>query len=119
DSVAGSLLGTDTARRQLAVELGIDPYTDFQPLAQRLGTIAKAAALGGLSVKAVLMAVPGPGGAVVSSTSTASSIQNTLREETSAQIAQHVKAALQRLNVSAASSARLINNKLYTPADLL
>ena len=40
-------MGTDTARRQLAVQLGIDPYTDFQPLAQRLEAIAKASALGG------------------------------------------------------------------------
>ena len=119
DSVVGSLMGTDTARRQLAVELGIDPYTDFQPLAQRLDAIAKASALGGLSVKAVLMAVPGAGGAVVSSSSTASSIQSTLREKTSAQIVQQVKATLQRLNVSAASSTRLIANKLYTPSDLL
>ena len=119
DSVAGSLLGTDTARRQLAVELGIDPYTDFQPLAQRLEAIAKASALGGLSVRAVLMAVPGPGGAIVSSTSTASSIQSTLRDKTSAQIVQQANSSLQRLKVPAASSARLIGNKLYTPADLL
>ena len=55
----------------------------------------------------------------MSSTSTASSIQDTLREKTSAQIVQQVKATLQRLNVPAASSARLIDNKLYTPADLL
>jgi hypothetical protein len=119
DSVAGSLIGIDTARRQLAVELGIDPYTDFLPLAQRLEVIAKASALGGLSVKAVLMAVPGPGGAIVSSSSTASSIQDTLREKTSSQIVQQVRSSLQQLKVSAASSARLIENKLYTPADLL
>ena len=119
DSVAGSLMGTDTARRQLAVELGVDPYTDYQPLAQRLDAIAQASALGGLSVKAALMAVPGAGGAIVSSTSTASSIQGTLREKTSAQIVQQVRATLQRLKVPAASSARLIDNKLYTPSDLL
>lgn len=119
DFVTGSLIGIDAARRQLAVELAVDPYTDFQPLAQRLEAIAKASALGGLSVKAALMAVPGAGGAIVSSTSTASSIQSTLRDKTSAQIVQQVKATLQRLKVSAASAARLINNKLYTPADLL
>jgi hypothetical protein len=119
DSLAGSLIGTDAARRQIAIELGVDPYTDFRPLAQRLDAIAKASALGGLSVKAVLMAVPGPGGMIVSSTSTASSIQDTLREKTSAQIVQQVRSSLQHLKVSAASSARLIDNRLYTPADLL
>jgi len=67
----------------------------------------------------MLMAVPGPGGAVVSSTSTASSIQSTLREKTSAQILQQVRETLQQLGVSGQTSARLIGNKLYTPADLL
>jgi hypothetical protein len=119
DSTAGSLLGIDKARRQLAVELGIDPYTDFPPLKQRLEDIAKASALGGLSVSVALAAVPGAGGMVVSSAGTASSINDTLREKTSAQIVQQVKATLQRLKISAAASARLVDNKLYTPADLL
>ena len=119
DTVTGSLIGTDTARRQLAVELGIDPYTDFQPLALRLNAIAQASALGGLSVKAALMAVPGAGGAIISSTSTASSIQSTLLEKTSAQVVQQVKATLQRLNVSAASSARLVEIQALHSRDFL
>lgn len=65
------------------------------------------------------MAVPGAGGAIVSSTATASSIQSTLREKTSAQIVQQVKATLQRMKVLAVSSARLVDNKRYTTADLL
>lgn len=119
DSVAGGLIGTDAARRQLAVELGVDPYTDFQPLAQRLDAVARAAALGGLSMKAVFMAVPGTGGTIVSSASTAGSVQATLRDKTSAQIVQQVRSTLQRLKVSAATSAQLVGNRLYTPADLL
>lgn len=119
DSTAGSLLGIDKARRQLAVELGIDPYTDLPPLKQRLEDIARASALGGLSVSVALAAVPGAGGMVVSSAGTASSINGTLREKTSAQIVQQVKATLHRLKVPVATSARLVENKLYTPTDLL
>jgi hypothetical protein len=119
DSSADSLLGIAAARRQLAVELGIDPYTDYQPLAQKLEDIARASALGGLSVSVVLAAVPGPGGMIVSSSSTANTIRDTLRDKTSAQIVQQVRATLQRLKVPAASAARLIDNRLYTPADLL
>lgn len=119
NSTANSLLGIDKARRQLGVELGIDPYTDFPPLKQRLEDIARASALGGLSVSVALAAVPGPGGMMVSSAGTANSINDTLREMTSAQIIQQVKATLQKLKVSPATSARLVDNKLYTPADLL
>jgi hypothetical protein len=119
DSGADSLLGIAAARRQLAVELGIDPYTDYQPLAQKLEDVARVSALGGLSVSVALAAVPGPGGMIVSSGSTANTIGDTLRDKTSAQIVQQVRATLHRLKVPAASAARLIDNRLYTPADLL
>jgi hypothetical protein len=119
DSTASSLLGIDKARRQLGVELGIDPYTEYPPLKQRLEDIARASALGGLSVSVALAAIPGPGGMVVSSAGTASSIKDTLREKTSAQVFRQVKATLQHLKVSAAIAARLAGNKLYSPADLL
>src|SRR5262249_39248534 len=37
----------------------------------------------------------------------------------SAQIVQQVKAALTKLKVSGATAARLVDNRMYTPADLL
>ncbi len=119
DSTTDSLMGTSAARRELGVELGVDPYTDFPPLSQKLDEIARASALGGLSVKAALSVVPGVGGIAVSSSATADSLKETLRDKTSAQIAQQVKAALQKLKVTAKSSTRLVENRLYTPADLL
>ena len=119
DNVATSLLGIDAARRALGVELGVDPYTDFAPLASKLNDIATATALGGLSIRAALAAIPGGAGMAVSSTSTVETIRGTLVEKTSAQIAQEVKASLARLRVPPSVASRFVDNRRYTPADLL
>jgi hypothetical protein len=58
-TAAESLLGVDDARRALAVGLGVDPYTNFPPLAAKLTEVAKAMAAGGLTVKVALAAIPG------------------------------------------------------------
>ncbi len=119
-TTADSLLGVDDARRQLAVALGVDPYTNFPPLAQKLTDVASATAAGGLSVKAALAVIPGGVAVIaVSSVATVQSINDTLRDKTSAQIAQEVKATLLHLDVSPETAAQFINNRAYTPADLL
>ena len=119
-TTADSLLGVDDARRELAVGLGVDPYTNFPPLAQKLTDVASATAAGGLTVKAALAVIPG-GAAVmaVSGVSTIQSVSDTLRDKTSAQIAQEVKATLLQLGVSPDTVTRFVNNRAHTPADLL
>jgi len=119
DNVVGSVLGIDAARRALAVKLGVDPYTDFEPLAAKLQEVARASALGGLSMRALMMAIPGGAGVVVSSSSTADTVRSTLAEKTAAQIVEQVRGRLTRLGVPTTAVEGLVENRLYTPADLL
>jgi hypothetical protein len=119
DSVVASVLGVDEARRTLAVQLGVDPYTDFPPLASKLSDVASAAALGGLSTKGLLVAIPGGVGTAVSSASTADTLGGTLAQKTSAQIVGLVKGQLLKLRVPANVADRFVQNRTYTPADLL
>jgi hypothetical protein len=119
DSVVASVLGVDEARRTLAVQLGVDPYTDFPPLASKLSDVASAAALGGLSTKGLLVAIPGGVGTAMSSASTADTLGGTLAQKTSAQIVGLVKGQLLKLRVPANVADRFVQNRTYTPADLL
>ena len=119
DNVVTSVLGVDSARRALAVQLGVDPYTDFPPLATKLNDVATAAAFGGLSMKGLMMAIPGGAGVAVGSASTAQTVTGLLAEKTSAQIAEIVSNDLQRQKVPRATAQRLVQNRAYTPADLL
>lgn len=119
DNVVGSVLGVESAKRALAVQLGVDPYTDFQPLATKLTDVATASALGGLSMKALMMAIPGGAGVVVSSGSTVDTIRNTLAEKTAAQVVQQVLGTLSKVGVAPALAQRFVQNRNYTPTDLL
>jgi len=119
DPILESLLGVSDTQRQLAVELDVDPYTDFPPLAQRLKEMAGAMAGGGLPVRAGLALVPGGVGIAVSSVATVSSVKDTLRDKTAAQVIAEVRATLLSLGVPAETANLLVENRNFTPADLL
>ncbi|MBV9557836.1 MAG: hypothetical protein JO254_12225 [Pseudolabrys sp.] len=114
-----SLLGVTDTQRQLAVELGVDPYSDFPPLADRLKQMASAMASGKLPVKVGLSLVPGGIGIAVSSASTIDSVKDTLRDKTAAQVVSDVRGILHSLDVSDEASSLLFKNRHYTPTDLL
>ena len=119
DNLMESLLGVTDTQRELAVTLDVDPYTDFPPLAQRLKEMASVMAGGGLPVKAGLSLVPGGIGIAVSSVATVSDAKDTLRSKTAAQVIAETRSILTRLGVPDASVSRLVENRNYTPADLL
>jgi hypothetical protein len=119
DSLPESLLGVSDKQRELAVDLGVDPYTDFPPLAERLKQMANAMAGGGLPVRAGLAFIPGGAGIAISSASSIEGAQDVLVHKTAAQLIAEVRGALQSLDVPPESVARLVNNRNYTPTDLL
>ena len=119
DPLLENLLGVSDTQRQLAVELDVDPYTDFPPLAQRLKEMASAMAAGSLPVKAGLALVPGGIGIAVSSVATVSSAKDALRDKTAAQVIAEVRSILSSLDVPAETTTRLVENRNFTPADLL
>jgi len=119
DPLVESLLGVTDTQRELAVELDVDPYTDFPPLAQRLKQMAAAMASGGLPVRAGLAMVPGGVGIAVSSVATVSSAKNMLRDRSAAQVIVEVRSILLRLDVPEETITRLVENRNFTPTDLL
>ena len=119
DQLLDSLLGVSDMQRQIAVKLGVDPYTDFPPLAEKLKQIASAMAGGGLPVKAGLALIPGGVGLAVSSASSVDSAKETLRDKSAAQVIAEVRTILLSLDVPADATSRLVENRNYTPADLL
>lgn len=119
DSLVDSLLGVSDTQRQLAVELDVDPYTDFPPLAERLKQMAGVMAGGGLPIKAGLSFVPGGVGIAVSSVATVSDAKDTLRSKTAAQVIAETRTILASLDVPPPAIDRLVENRNFTPADLL
>ena len=119
DNVMESLLGVSDTQRQLAVELDVDPYTDFPPLAERLKQMAGAMAGGGLPVRAGLALVPGGAGIAVSSVASVDTAKDSLRAKSAAQVIAESRSILLSLGVPSESIDRLVENRNFTPADLL
>ncbi|HET9717186.1 MAG TPA: hypothetical protein VFP60_13475 [Pseudolabrys sp.] len=119
DNLVESLLGVSDTQRELAIELDVDPYTDFPPLAQRLKQMAGAMAGGGLPVRAGLALVPGGAGIAVSSVASVNTAKDSLRDKTAAQVIAETRSILQSLGVPPESAGRLVQNRNFTPADLL
>jgi len=119
DNMADSLLGVSDAQRQLAIQLNVDPYSDFEPLQNRLREMSRVMAGGQLTVKAGLSAVTGGIGIGISAASGIEAAKDTLRDKTAAQVIAEVRATLISLSVPEATVNRLIENQNYTPSFLL
>lgn len=123
DDAVASLLGVTDERRHLAAAYGVDPYTDFPPLAAKLDQLSQAAAMGGLAVTGAMFALPGGVAAlVVSNLSTANRLNDIGIEElaqkyTAAQILDINRGLLAKMGVDKRTGERFLKNHHFTPID--
>ena len=118
DDPMQSLLGVTKKRRELAVHLGVDPYTDYEPLAAKMTQLSEAAAAGGLVVTGALMAIPGVGGIIVTNTATSSNISQLTRDLTAAQLMDLNRKKIADMGIDKATGETLLTNRSFTPLDV-
>ncbi len=118
ESTLASLTGQAQQKRLIAYQYGVDPYTDFKPLADKLDSMANAAAAGKLAVSAAFMVIPGAVGTIVSNVSTANDLNDVIRDNSAAQLIDLNEAKLAKLGINRKLVKRLIKNKYYTPVDV-
>jgi len=114
-NVAESALGQASYKRAYAYEFGVDPYSTYQPLQKALNDLAWTAAIGGLTVKAAFMAIPGGAGLVVGMTSSAQSLTALVRDKTPAELAQINQNSLRSMGVPDPLVQSFIMNPVYDP----
>jgi hypothetical protein len=117
DTTVKAALGVSAAKRRIASDLGVDPYTDFAPLAQQLDDFARATALGGLAMKVGISFIPGAAGTAISATSSAHGLGSLVRDKTPAQLLEINRARMGKLGVPRATASKFLSNGYYTPAD--
>ncbi len=111
-------LGADQKRRELAAKLGVDPYTDYEPLQARLQKLSQAAAAGGLVVSGAMMAIPGAVGIVVSNAGTSGRVKDSLRDRTAAQLMDMNREKMLAMGLDRATADALLQNRNYSPLDM-
>jgi hypothetical protein len=123
DPISG-LLGVTDQKRKLAAKVGVDPYTDFEPLDAKLSRLSEAAVAGGLTVSAAMLAVPlGLTGKIFGNLSTVSTVEGVrideiARDRTAAQIFDLNREQLRTIGADDELIEALIANDKYTPIDM-
>jgi hypothetical protein len=117
EGIIASVSGGADARRKIAFDLGVDPYTSFTPLDDELTRLATANAIGGTSVNVGLGFVTGGVGIAISATSTSQKLREALRDKTAAQLEQTGREFLAAMGVTGAPVNALYANAYLTPTD--
>jgi len=117
DSIADSTLGVSSAKRQIALKLGVDPYTDFKPLADALEDMAQVTALGDLTVSGAFMAIPGGAGMAMSYSKTGQEVEQIVLDKTPSELRDANRAKLIAMGVPGPAISAFLDNAFYTPMD--
>ncbi|WP_346892987.1 hypothetical protein [uncultured Roseibium sp.] len=113
--LAAIVTGRDRARRELAVKLGVDPYTTYQPLSEQLDRAATASTAGNLSVGVIMSLIPG--GMITNVASSAESLRDLIVDNTRSELEERTATVLRDLNISQRVIDDLAANANYTPTE--
>ena len=108
-------LGLSKAKREIAISMGIDPYTTNAVLQKQLEEIARAAWAGGFIFKAVTFPISGPVGMALTATSVTSSAERLLKEKTPGDLKAINRRALIAMGASQANADRILSNGAFSP----
>ncbi len=116
EGVLKTAVGFAEAKRRLAFQFGIDPYTTFPPVEARLDEIAWASTAGGLTVSVGFAAIPGAAGGVVSGTKTASGMKQLIRDNTPAELKKINAEKLRVMQVNERVAELFLEHPRYSPS---
>lgn len=117
DPFFDSVTGITKVERELALKLGVDPYSDFKPLRSGLEDVAQVTTAGALPVTAGIAMISGGAGLAVSGASTASQVSAVVYSHTSRELFEIIAVTLKGLNVDAVLTKKFAENAFYSPAD--
>lgn len=117
DNALKVALGYDVAKRQFAYEFNIDPYTDYSPVVDRLGKIARAAVAGGMTPKAVLVAANSDLATGLRISGTAKGLKELVRDKSPAELQKINRRKMEEMKVSAQVMDQFLGTYAYNPQE--
>jgi hypothetical protein len=115
ENVAKTALGFGAAKRNFAFELGVNPYSDFQPLQEALGEVAWTAVGGNFTVSIGFRAIGGSPGKVLSLSKTANGMRKLVRDKSPRELKNINAEKLKAMGVNESLSEALLGNENYDP----
>ncbi len=115
ENVAKTAVGFGAAKRAFAYELGVNPYSDFQPLQEAIGEIAWTAVGGSFSVSMGFRAVGGTPSTALSLSKTANGMRKLVRDKSPREIRKINEDKLAAMGVGASLSEAFLSNHDFDP----
>ena len=117
DNAMSVALGYGATKRGYAYEFGIDPYTRYNPVKDRLQAISRASTAGGLAPKLALSAVGGEVATGVSVGISAEGMRQLVRDNSPDELTKINRKKLEQIGVKAKLAEAFLNNHAYTPQE--
>ena len=108
-------MGYDAAKRAYAFEFGINPYTECEPVEERLGEIARVAVAGGIVPRASMVAIGGPVATTLGISATVQSMKQLVRDNPPGALLKINKEKLLAMEVDPELIKAFFNNTNYDP----
>jgi hypothetical protein len=110
-------IGYSDKKREIALEMGIDPYTTNTVLQKQLDDLAWASWAGGFSFSVATLPIGGAAGAALTVTGVNSTVEDLLREKTPSELEQINRATVRAMGASASDVERILHGGAFTPTE--
>jgi hypothetical protein len=115
ENVAKTALGFGAAKRKLAHQLGVNPYSSFEPLQDHMSEIAWTMVGGGLTITAAFSQIGNTAGQVVRITAGSNKARMLVRDKSPRELRNHNIEALEGMGVSEDLAEAVLDNHNFDP----
>lgn len=116
EGVFKTAIGYGVARRKVAGQFRIDPYTNFPPVKEKLADLSWASTGGNLTVGAGFSAIPGGAGKAVSGTKATRGFNQLVYDKSPADLKDSNENRLTQMQVTPALIRTFLNHPQFTPS---
>ena len=108
-------VGYSDKKRQIALQMGIEPYSTNAVLQKQLDDVAWASWAGGFTFSAATFPISGPIGAALTVTNLNSTVEDLLREKSPSELEQINRATFRAMGAGASDIERILHGGAFTP----
>jgi hypothetical protein len=111
-----TVVGYDVIKRQYAYEFGVDPYTHYKALQERLIELSRAALVGGITTKVAFAAVPNrPASITLRATGFSEGMRKLVRDKSPAELKDINGERLAKMGVDGSVAELFLDHPHYSP----
>jgi hypothetical protein len=117
ENALSAAIGYAGAKRKFAYEYGINPYTRYEPVQEKLTQMARASVVGGLTPKVAFGLIKTPVGTVLKLTGTADTMRKLVRDKSPAELSEINAGKLKAMGVEDSLANDFLKNPYFDPQE--